>query len=411
MAKFSDYDSSASDDAPGAGGPLAGVRVVDLTSVLLGPFATLHLGDLGADIIKVESPEGDVMRYAGPFRHKGMSPIFLNVNRNKRSVVLDLKTEAGHEALLKLLETADVFLHNLRPKAIRALRLGYRDLADVNPRLIYCTAIGFGRGGRFRDDAAYDDVVQGASGLVAAQAELTGSPGYVATAVSDKTAGMAVALAIASALFSRERTGEGQEIEVPMFEVMVANVMAEHLYGHTFDPPLGPAIYPRQTATYRTPYQTRDGHVSIMVYNDKQWRAFFALIGRPELMDDPRFDSINSRTEHIDEAYQMVRDAVGDRTTEECLRVFGGASIPVCAVNTPTDLLEHPHLTDVQMFRRVEHPTEGTLIDVKSPYWFSRTPVVNRRFAPRLGEHTAEVLEEVAIQPTHRAYVLEDADD
>lgn len=382
---------------PGATGPLAGVTILDLTSVLLGPFATLQLGDMGADVIKVESPEGDVMRYAGPSRHRGMSPIFLNVNRNKRSVVLDLKTVEGKDALLALARGADVLVHNMRPRAIDSLGLAYAAVRALNPRIIYCTAIGFGRGGRYADDAAYDDVVQGASGLAAVQAHLAGEPQYVASAMCDKAGGMAAALAISAALFARERSGTGQEIEVPMYEVMVANVTAEHLYGHTFEPPLGPAVYPRQTSRHRRPYRTQDGYISVMVYTDKQWAEFFRLIGREDLIASSRFDSITSRTENIDEAYSMVAQAVASNSTAHWLAALKRVSIPACPVNTVEDLKEDPHLKDVKMFTQVEHPTEGRILQVKSPFHFSETPVATRRLAPRLGEHTAEVLAEFGI--------------
>ncbi|MCC7288027.1 MAG: CoA transferase [Burkholderiaceae bacterium] len=378
-------------------GPLAGVTILDLTSVLLGPFATLQLADMGADVIKVESPEGDVMRYAGPSRHRGMSPIFLNVNRNKRSIVLDLKQDEDRHSLLALARRADVFVHNMRPHAIRLLDLGYEALRAVNPRIIHCTAIGFGRGGRYGDDAAYDDVVQGASGLAASQAHLAGEPQYVASAICDKSGGMAAALAISAALFARERSGVGQEIEVPMYEVMVANVTAEHLYGATFEPPLGPAVYPRQTSRHRRPYRTQDGYISVMVYTDKQWAEFFRLIGREDLIGSPRFDSITSRTENIDEAYSMVADAVAQKTSAQWLASFKQASIPACPVNTVQDLMSDPHLSDVAMFNEVEHPSEGRIRQVKSPFFFSATPVVTRRLAPRLGEHTVEVLAEFGV--------------
>ncbi|MFT3820805.1 MAG: CoA transferase [Rubrivivax sp.] len=375
------------------------MTILDLTSVLLGPFATLQLADMGADVIKVESPDGDVMRYAGPSRHRGMSPIFLNVNRNKRSVVLDLKRAPDRDRLLALARRADVFVHNMRPHAIRELGLGYDDLRAVNPQIIHCTAIGFGRGGRYADDAAYDDVVQGACGLAASQAYLAGEPQYVASAMCDKSGGMAAALAISAALFARERTGAGQEIEVPMYEVMVANVTAEHLYGATFEPPLGPAVYPRQTSRHRRPYKTQDGYLSVMVYTDRQWAEFFRLIGREDLIGNGRFDSITSRTENIDEAYAMVADAVASRTSAQWLALFKRASIPACPVNTVADLMVDPHLSDVGMFSEVDHPTEGRIRQVKSPFFFSATPVGTRLPAPRLGEHTQEVLAEFGLVP------------
>lgn len=373
-------------------GPLAGIKVLDMTSVLLGPYATLHLADMGADVIKIESPAGDVMRYAGPYKSYGMSPIFLNVNRNKRSLVLDLKGERGRDVMHRLIGTADVLVHNIRPRAAAALGMAYHDVREINPKLVYCAAHGFGQDGPYANKAAYDDVVQGAAGIAAMQGVLTGTPQYVATAMCDKTAGIMVAMAISAALFERHTSGEGQEVEVPMFEVVVANMMAEHLYGHTFVPDLGPAVYPRQTSPYRRPYRTSDGYISVMVYNDKQWREFFKLIGQPQLIEDDRFNSINARTENISLAYQMVEQQLSAKTTADWLEIFERVSIPASKVNSIEDLLSDPHLNEVEMFTTQAHPTEGPVRVVRSPMRFSRTPAEIRNLAPVLGADAAAVL-------------------
>ncbi|MEE8247775.1 MAG: CoA transferase, partial [Alphaproteobacteria bacterium] len=263
-------------------GPLEGIRVLDLTAYLLGPFGTQILGDLGAEVIKVEPPEGDIMRRLGPSRHDGMAAVFLNLNRNKRSIVLDLKRAAGREALLRLAVGADVFIHNMRPKAIAALDLGYAAVSAANPKIVYCGTYGYRHDGPYGDKPAFDDMIQGASGMAALVGRQSGEPGYVPTAFIDKTVGMAAAYAILAALFYRERSGEGQELEVPMLETMVQFIMVEHLYGLTFEPPLGGAGYPRMLAPQRRPYRTRDGHICILPYTDRQWRRFLELAGRPE---------------------------------------------------------------------------------------------------------------------------------
>jgi len=384
-------------------GPLGGVQVIDVTAVLLGPYASVQLADMGAEVIKVEIPTGDVMRYAGPYRHWGMSPIFLTTNRNKRSIVLDLKNPAGCSVLLKLITEADVFLHNMRPRAIASLGLTYEAMRGLNPRLIYCNAIGFGKAGRYADNAAYDDVVQGAAGIARVQEHLAGEPQYAATALGDKTSGLTAALAICAALYERERSGRGQELEVPMFEVMVSFMLAEHLYGNTFSPQHGPAFYPRQTSPDRKPYRTADGYISIMVYSDRQWHSFFNLIGRPELAADPKFTDINARTEHINEAYSFIAEAALTRTTDEWLKLLGQANIPAAKTNTIEDLLSDGHLADVGMFSLTEHPSEGTIRTIRNPMIFSETPLRIDRLAPTLGQDTSDVLRRYGYSDTEIA--------
>ncbi len=375
-------------------GPLEGIRVLDLTAYLLGPFGTQILGDLGAEVIKVEPPEGDIMRRLGPSRHDGMAAVFLNLNRNKRSIVLDLKRAAGREALLRLAVGADVFIHNMRPKAIAALDLGYAAVSAANPKIVYCGTYGYRHDGPYGDKPAFDDMIQGASGMAALVGRQSGEPGYVPTAFIDKTVGMAAAYAILAALYHRERSGEGQELEVPMLETMVQFIMVEHLYGLTFEPPLGGAGYPRMLAPQRRPYRTRDGHICILPYTDRQWRRFLELAGRPEILEDPRFASFGDRSENVGELYKLVGEVALERTTAQWLERLDEAQIPAMAVTDPDDLPDDPHLKATGFFEIVEHPSEGALRNMAFPITLSRSPGELRRLAPRLGEHGREVLGE-----------------
>lgn len=375
-------------------GPLAGVRVLDLTAVLLGPYATQILGDLGAEVIKVESPDGDITRDTTPSRHPGMGAIFLNNNRNKRSIVLDLKKPEARQALLRLAQSADVFIHAMRPQAIARLGLGYAELAKANPRIVYCGAYGYGAKGPYASRPAYDDLIQGVSGLAALQGRAHGRPEYVATVLGDKTASLTVAYAVIAALFHRERTGEGQAIEVPMFETLVSFVLAEHLDARTFRPAQGDPGYARVLAADRRPYQTADGYVCAMPYTDRHWRRFFELIGRPEMAEDPRFATMRARQDHLDTLYALISDMMRTRSTAEWVARLDEAEIPVAPVNEMGDLFDDPHLAAVGLFREVEHPTEGAMTAVAPPATFSRTDASIRRLAPRHGEHGWEILKE-----------------
>jgi crotonobetainyl-CoA:carnitine CoA-transferase CaiB-like acyl-CoA transferase len=378
-------------------GPLTGVRVADLTSVLLGPFATQIMGDMGADVIKIEGPEGDTTRDLGPRRSPGMASVYLNANRNKRSLCIDLKSNEGYAAFLKLLETIDVFVHNMRPSAIKRLKLTYEDVRAVNPKIIYCGAYGFSQDGPYADKPAYDDMIQGVSGIAATQSALMGRPGYMPTVIADKTTGLTVVYCVSMALFNRERTGAGQEIKIPMFETMVQFHMLEHLYGKNFKPPLGPAGYPRAISPKRHPYKTKDGMIGVLPYVDKQWKAFFDLAGKPELMKDPRFCNITARLDNIDEVYRVLGELVATRTSAEWLADLDAASIPAVPINTPDELLTDPHLEAVDFWQYMDHPTEGDLVFPGIPTEFSETPGSVSRHAPTLGEHNAEVLEEVGV--------------
>lgn len=384
-------------------GPLHGVRVVELTTVILGPWATQMLGDMGADVIKVETPEGDIMRQTGPRRHEGMAALFLATNRNKRSLVLDLTTEAGREALFRVVGTADVFLHNLRPRVAAKLGLGYENFAARFPRLIYCATYGFRREGPMADRPAYDDIIQAASGVADLQTVSAGHPRYMPTIMADKTTAYNVVAAILAALLHRADGGGGQAIEVPMFECLVDYVMVEHLYGATFDPPIDRMGYQRILNKERRPYPTKDGYLAVMPYTDENWRDLFAVAGRADLAADPRFASIATRVRNTDALYAALAEIIATRTTAEWERVLGEVNVPVMAVRTKEDLLEDAQLAASGFWRFVDHPTEGRLRMTDPPIRFSASPSTIRRLPPLLGEHSEEILAEAGYAPAEIA--------
>jgi crotonobetainyl-CoA:carnitine CoA-transferase CaiB-like acyl-CoA transferase len=378
-------------------GPLAGTRVIDLTTVVLGPLATQILGDLGADVIKIEPPEGDIMRYAGPARHREMGHVFLNLNRNKRSLILDLKRPEAAPVLLGLVAQSDVLMHNMRPQAMARLGFCWERLRQVNPRLVYCAAHGYGQDGPFADRPAFDDIIQGASGLVALETATGGEARFVPTLIGDKTVGLTMVYAVMAALLQRERTGEGQMVEVPMLETMTAFVMAEHMGGLTFDPPLGPPGYARMLAPDRRPHRTADGHICILPYTDRHWRDFFRLAGRPEFADDPRLADAETRSRHFAELYALVADCVRAAPTAWWLDKLKAADIPCGPVNLLADLSADEHLAAVDFFPRAEHPSEGAIRVVRPPVRFGTADCGLRRPAPRLGEHSREILREAGL--------------
>jgi len=361
-------------------GPLAGVRVLDVTTVVLGPWATQTLGDLGADVVKVEPPEGDTTRRLGPARHPGMAAFFLACNRNKRSLVLDLKQEAGRAALLRLASTADVLLHNFRPEPAARLRLDYDTFRSINPRLVYCATYGFRAGGPYGNKPAYDDVIQAATGLAALQGTIVGEPRYMPTIVADKTSSLTVLSSVLAGLFERERSGLGQAIEVPMMESVAAYVMVEHLK--------------RILNRWRRPFPTKDGYLAVVPYTDAHWRTFFEITGRTDLRDDPRFKTLESRLANIEILYEELGKIVATRTSAEWLEALEQASVPATIVNTLESLLTDPQLEATGFWKVVEHPTEGRLRMPDIPATYSRTPGEIRRLQPRLGEHSVEVLRE-----------------
>lgn len=377
-------------------GPLDGIRVIDITQILLGPYGTQLLGDMGADVIKVEAPpRGDSTRHLGNKRSDGMGGPFLNMNRNKRSVCLDLKQDSAKQALRKLIETADVLVHNMRPQAIARLGFAYEDVAAIKPDIIYCGCYGFSQDGPYADRPAYDDLIQAASGLVDIFRTTAEKPLFAPTVMADKTTGLMMSQAIALALLHRERTGEGQFVEVPMFETMVSFLMVEHIYEHAFDPPLGPLGYARVTTPHRRPNQSKDGYVCVLPYTDKQWESFFRIAGRPELKDDPRFANLTSRNEHIQEIYALMSEIIAEKTTDEWVQQCYEVQIPVSPVLSLDEVFENEHSKAVGLFQKHKHPSEGDIVITKPPVKMSKSPASIRRQAPRLGEHGSEVLREL----------------
>jgi crotonobetainyl-CoA:carnitine CoA-transferase CaiB-like acyl-CoA transferase len=375
-------------------GALDGVRILDLSTVILGPWAAQTLGDMGADVIKVEAPSGDTTRQLGPKRNTNMASMFLGSNRNKRSITLNLQHEQGREALLRLARTADVLLHNFRPRVVEKLRLQYDVFAAVNPELIYCATYGFRKAGPYRDKPAYDDVIQAACGVTDLQTVVAGEPRYLPTIVADKTTSMAVVQAILAALFHRERHGGGQAIEVPMFETLVSFVMVEHLYGESFDPAVGTTGYERLLNPQRRPYKTKDGYLAVLPYTDDNWKAFFTIAGREDLLAEERFKTLASRLAHIEELYGILGEIVATRTSAEWQALLDQANIPVMVVNTPAMLMGDPQLAASGFWRFVEHPTEGRLRMTDPPIGFSKTPSSIRLMPPQLGAHSKEILHE-----------------
>ena len=378
-----------------AAGALDGIRVVDLTTVLMGPMACRMLGDHGADVIRVESLDGDSTRNGLPARSAGMSGFSLNIQRNKRSLALDLKSDAGRAAMQRLLASSDVLVTNMRAAALERLGLDADSLRAQHPQLICCRANGYGSGGPYRDKAAYDDAIQAASGLSDLIGRIAGEPGFVPSVIADKVTGLHVTEAVLAALFHRERTGAAQAIEVPMFETMVAFNLVEHYRGAVFEPPEGPFGYDRLLTPHRRPYPTADGWVCLLPYNDAQYRAFFAFVERPELADDPRFADHNSRIAHIDELYALFGELSVRRSTDEWISYCDTHSIPAARVMDLADLDADPQLAAVGLVSISEHPTEGAYRYVADPVVYSATPTRLRRHAPRLGEHAVEILSEL----------------
>jgi crotonobetainyl-CoA:carnitine CoA-transferase CaiB-like acyl-CoA transferase len=390
-------------------GPLEGVKVIDMTSVLMGPYATQTLGDYGADVIKVESPEGDITRQIGPARHSDMGPIFLNANRSKRSISLDLKKPAGRDALLRLAATADVLVYNVRPQAMARLKLDYESVAAVNPRIVYAGMFGFGQDGPYAAKPAYDDLLQGGSGLSHLIARAgDGTPRYVPTALADRVVGLSAVGAILASLLHRDRTGQGQRVDIPMFETMVGFVMGDHLGGLTFEPPLDQGGYARQMSPDRRPYRTSDGYISVIVYNDKQWNSFFDVTGRDDLRADPMFATFAGRLANIDIVYGELGRIFATRPTAEWMKLLVDADIPTMPVHDLLSILHDPHLVETNFFPIAEHPTEGAIRSMRVATAWSETPATPSRLAPGLGEQSREILSEARFKPEEIAQLLND---
>ncbi len=379
--------------------PLSGIRVIDLTSVLLGPYATQTLGDYGADVIKVEPPEGDVVRRLGPTRHVGMGAVYLNANRNKRSVVLDLKRAPDLDAMKRLLAGADVFITNVRPRAMQRLGLDANSVASLNPRLVYAAVVGYAQHGPYAERPAYDDLIQGGAAIPHLYARAgDGTPRYAPNALADRFVGISAVGAILAALMARQTSGLGQQVEIPMFEIMVSMIMGDHLGGLTFEPPLDKGGYARHLSPDRRPYRTLDGHVCALVYNDRQWDGFLAAIGQSDLPDrDPRFASFENRAANIDFVYAELARIFATRSTADWLTLLEAADVPCMPMHDLESLLDDPHLRATGFFSMHEHPTEGLMRQSAVPVRFSATPTGQPTPAPGLGEHTASVLRELGL--------------
>ncbi|HEY2481490.1 MAG TPA: CoA transferase [Caulobacteraceae bacterium] len=391
-----------------ATGPLKGVRVLDMTSVVFGAYATQILGDLGADVIKIEFPGGrrggggDIMRWAGhgqPGGPEDLGPIFMTINRNKRSILLDLREERGERALRRLLKTCDVFAVSVRYEGLKRLGLDYDGVKATRPDVIYVHGAGYGAAGPYAGEPAYDDLIQSASGLADLLPRVDGdaTPRLLPSLVADKVSGLFMAQAICAALFHRQRTGEGQFIEVPMLECVTSFNLAEHLYGHVYDPPTGPWAYTRVANPQRKPFPTKDGYIGLLPYTDQQWDQFFEVAGWGETFGkDPRFSDYRARTAHVRELYALVDEVTRTRTTDEWLALLKPLSIPVVRTNRLNELVDDPHLAAVGLFERYRHPEAGAYVSLRPPVRYAATPANIRLHPPRLGEHTAEVLDELA---------------
>ena len=378
-------------------GPLSGLKVLELTSVVLGPWAAQTMADMGADVIKIEAPFGDSNRQLGASRNPGMAALYLSNNRNKRSLVLDLKQESARDALLTIVKDCDVFLHNNRPQVMTKLRLEYEDIKSVNENIIYCGTYGYSKDGPYGEKGALDDSIQAASGIAALNELVLGEPRYLPTVVADKTTAITVVYSILAALFHRERTGVGQEIEVPMFETMVSFVMAEHIWGEVFEPKMGEAGYTRLMSHHRKPYKTKDGYIAVLPYMNNHWQTFCEKTEREDLIKDERFKDLSSRVKNIDDTYSETGKILATKTTQEWLDIFAHTKVPVIVVNSLEDLFHDPHLEAVDFWQSYEHPTEGQLKMPGFPSKFSKTPASIRKHAPKLGEHSKEILAEAGI--------------
>lgn len=383
------------DAGAAATGPLAGVRVVDLTINIVGPVAAQILGDMGAEVIKIEAPGGDPNRQTGASRTKDMGVLYMNVNRNKRSMLLDLKRPEAIDVLMRLVDRADVLLHSMRPKAAERLGIGYAAISARNPRIVYAFGPGYRGDGPKRDRPAFDDVIQGESGMAALAALQHGEPHFFPMVMVDKFCGHVLASAVGMALFNRERTGRGQMVEVPMLETMLSFNLMEHLWGAAHDQPRGDIGYPRPFMRERRPYRTADGYMCLMASNDEQWQRLLPAIGLPELANDPRYEKLVNRSLHFGELYARVAEQIAGRTTAAWREILDAVDIPNAPVHTLPELLSDPYLAETGFFRNYMHPSEGPMTTTAIPVRFSQTPGGIRRHPPKLGEHTVEVLREL----------------
>ncbi len=377
---------------------LDGIRIVDLSSVVFGPYATQMLADMGADVIKVEPPTGDVSRYIGRARSvKSNGSTHLTINRGKRSIVLDLKADEDAAIMRALLATADIFVHNVRTKAIEKLGLGYADVKALKPDIIYVHCTGFGQNGPYRDLQAYDDVIQAVTGTTSLASRVDGDPRrrYIPSLIADKVAGHYGAQAMLAALVHKLRTGEGQHVEVPMFESFANFMLEEHLRDATLEPPIGPIGYPRQLDPGRQPFPSADGYISIVPYTDQKMVQLFDLLGAPEILTQPEFADPLGRFLNVTALYNHIAQLTPQKTTAQWLSLLVEAEIPAMPAIELEDIFEDPHLRETEFFRIREHPTEGSYREMTPPIRFSADANRVLRPAPSLGEHSDAIRAEL----------------
>ena len=373
-------------------GPLRDVRVVDLTAMVFGPYATQIMADMGADVIKIEQPGGDDTRYINAGPAPDLGGIFVNCNRGKRSVVLNLQDDADKAVLRRLIADADVFIHSMRGKAIARLGFDYAAVSAIKPDIVYTNCYGYSRRGPYADKPAYDDTIQAECGITHVQNLMNGEPGFVATIMADKVAGLTALYATTMALFHRDRTGEGQEVEVGMFETMASFMLVEHAGGALFNPPLGPAHYHRAANRHRRPYKTSDGHVAALIYNDRHWKAFVDAVKPAWVTAD--MATLADRARQIDRIYQLLGETFLTRTTAQWLDLLASLNVPAAPLRTTDELFDDPHLNAIGFFEEIDSP-EGTIRFPGVPTWFSRTPGKVAGPTAHVGQHTATVLSEL----------------
>ena len=386
--------------------PLEGVKVLDLTTVIMGPFTTQVLGDFGADIIKIEEPNGDMTRDIGPSKTSKMSSMFLGVNRNKRSLVLNLKKPEAKAALWKLIEDADIIIHNIRPQKIAALGFDPDTVLSKNPKIIYVGLHGYREDGPYGGQPAFDDVIQGQSGIAGAFVARDGEASLVPTVMADKSVGLLASTGLLAAYIKSLKTGKGSYLEVSMFEGMVGYTLLEHHFGATFVPPLGQVGYPRVLSSNRKPYKSADGYICVLPYTNQQWINFFKIIGREALIDDKRFSSIKERSKDIHTLYTIVANNVINKTNKEWTELLQKNEIPHGVVNRLEDLEDDPHLKAVKFFRSYKHPTEGELKMPDSAFRLNRESLPVRRHQPKLGEHSKNILREAGFKDSEILKIL-----
>ena len=376
-------------------GPLKGIKIIDASSLLMVPYCTRLLADMGAEVIKVETLDGDNTRYIGPNVNKGMGAVFLNINRNKKSICINLKSQGGQLIINKLIKTADVFVSNIRKPALKRIGLTHSNFKKINSKIITANAVGFSSQGPYAGLPAFDDTIQAISGMASYQEAYSSQPSYTAGATADKVTGLMLGMSIMGALFQRGKNGEGSEIEVPMMETMVDFTLVEHLYGYNFIPPKAPPIYPRQSSPNRRPYKTLDGYIAVLPYSDNQWLRFFKLIGKEDVLHDKKFSSLSSRNENIDLLYSILSDELEKEKTKYWIKNLKDNDIPATNVNYPEEIFKDKHLKDIDFFKVNDHPTEGKLLYPSFPVDFNTRKDNETLPAPNLGEHTEEMLSEL----------------